>query len=86
MPLASRKQLEEQVGALEEQWVAYQRRMLHVTVSGPGRGSGPAKTAVQARAATISVPMWPDLGASRTSASAVAKPARIKNCSHTSGR
>ncbi|WP_329446454.1 hypothetical protein [Streptomyces canus] len=32
MPSASRKQLEEQVGALEEQWVAYQRRMLRVTV------------------------------------------------------
>lgn len=32
MPPESRKQLEEQVGALEEQWAAYQRRMLRVTV------------------------------------------------------
>ncbi|MFF7889398.1 hypothetical protein ACH40F_52655 [Streptomyces sp. NPDC020794] len=32
MPPVSRKQLDEQVGALEEQWVAYQRRMLRVTV------------------------------------------------------
>ncbi|MFJ5774632.1 hypothetical protein [Streptomyces sp. NPDC093094] len=32
MPPASRKQLEEQVGALEEHWAAYQRRMLRVTV------------------------------------------------------
>jgi hypothetical protein len=32
MPPVSRKQLEEQVGALEEQWVAHQRRMLRVTV------------------------------------------------------
>jgi hypothetical protein len=32
MPSASRTQLEEQVGALEEHWVAYQRRMLRVTV------------------------------------------------------
>ncbi|MFE2578986.1 hypothetical protein [Streptomyces sp. NPDC059378] len=32
MPPASREQLEEQVGALEEHWVAYQRQMLRVTV------------------------------------------------------
>ncbi|MFE1440144.1 hypothetical protein [Streptomyces sp. NPDC058739] len=32
MPPASRTQLEEQVGALEEHWVAHQRRALHVTV------------------------------------------------------
>ncbi len=32
MPPESRKQLEEQVGALEEQWAAYQRQMLRVTV------------------------------------------------------
>lgn len=32
MPSASRKQLDEQVEALEEQWVAYQQRMLRVTV------------------------------------------------------
>ncbi|WP_435226571.1 hypothetical protein [Streptomyces sp. Tue6028] len=32
MPPASRRQLEAQVGALEEQWAAYQRRMLRVTV------------------------------------------------------
>ncbi|WP_142270760.1 hypothetical protein OHU34_00705 [Streptomyces sp. NBC_00080] len=32
MPPESRKQLEGQVGALEEQWAAYQRRMLRVTV------------------------------------------------------
>ncbi|MEV0095064.1 hypothetical protein [Streptomyces sp. NPDC050738] len=32
MPAASRKQVEEQVGALEEEWVAYQREMLRVTV------------------------------------------------------
>ncbi|MGW7262223.1 hypothetical protein [Streptomyces sp. NPDC054842] len=32
MPSASRNQLEEQVGALEEQWVAHQRQMLRVTV------------------------------------------------------
>lgn len=32
MPPASRKHVEEQVGALEEQWVAYQRQMLRVTV------------------------------------------------------
>ncbi|MER5401250.1 hypothetical protein [Streptomyces sp. NPDC002599] len=32
MPPVSRKQLEEQVGGLEEQWVAHQRRMLRVTV------------------------------------------------------
>lgn len=32
MPSASRKQLGEQVGALEEQWVAYQQQMLRVTV------------------------------------------------------
>ncbi|MFF2571451.1 hypothetical protein ACIRQF_01230 [Streptomyces sp. NPDC101191] len=32
MPPASRTQLEEQVAALEEHWVAYRRRMLHVTV------------------------------------------------------
>ncbi|MFI0967860.1 hypothetical protein ACH4S8_41855 [Streptomyces sp. NPDC021080] len=32
MPPASRKQLDEQVEALEEQWVAYQRQMLRVTV------------------------------------------------------
>ncbi|MFF6998964.1 hypothetical protein ACFY93_28980 [Streptomyces sp. NPDC008313] len=32
MPPASRKQVEEQVGALEEQWVAHQQRMLRVTV------------------------------------------------------
>ncbi|MEU4172113.1 hypothetical protein AB0F46_35180 [Streptomyces sp. NPDC026665] len=31
MPPASRRQLEEQVGALEEEWAAYQRRMLRVT-------------------------------------------------------
>ncbi|MFG2481080.1 hypothetical protein [Streptomyces fagopyri] len=32
MPSASRQQLGEQVGALEEQWVAYQQQMLRVTV------------------------------------------------------
>ncbi|MEU1039164.1 hypothetical protein ACFYP4_09580 [Streptomyces sp. NPDC005551] len=32
MPSASRSRLEEQVGALEEQWVAHQRQMLSVTV------------------------------------------------------
>ncbi|MFB7864335.1 hypothetical protein [Streptomyces sp. NPDC056069] len=32
MPPASRTQLEEQVAALEEHWVVYRRRMLHVTV------------------------------------------------------
>ncbi|MEU8791417.1 hypothetical protein [Streptomyces sp. NPDC048643] len=32
MPSASRRQLDEQVGALEEQWAAYQRQMLRVTV------------------------------------------------------
>ncbi|MEU5637491.1 hypothetical protein ACIA8I_14915 [Streptomyces rishiriensis] len=32
MPPGSRRQLEEQVRALEEQWAAYQRRMLRVTV------------------------------------------------------
>ncbi|MGW1965074.1 hypothetical protein ACWCPD_33090 [Streptomyces sp. NPDC001935] len=32
MPPASRTQLEEQVGALEEQWAAYQRQKLRVTV------------------------------------------------------
>ncbi|MFF0204548.1 hypothetical protein [Streptomyces sp. NPDC005017] len=32
MPPVSRTQLEEQVGDLEEHWVAHQRRMLHVTV------------------------------------------------------
>ncbi|MER6789705.1 hypothetical protein ABT330_34705 [Streptomyces sp. NPDC000658] len=32
MPPESRKQLEEQVGALEEQWAAHQRHMLRVTV------------------------------------------------------
>ncbi|MET7988357.1 hypothetical protein [Streptomyces sp. NPDC005281] len=32
MPSASRTQLEEQVGTLEEHWAAYQRRMLRVTV------------------------------------------------------
>ncbi|MET9904487.1 hypothetical protein [Streptomyces sp. NPDC006446] len=32
MPPASREQLEEKVGALEDQWAAYQRRMLRVTV------------------------------------------------------
>jgi hypothetical protein len=32
MPPASRRALEEQVGALEEDWVAYQRQMLRVTV------------------------------------------------------
>ncbi|MGX1541282.1 hypothetical protein [Streptomyces adustus] len=32
MPPASRKQLEEQVEALEEPWAAYQRQMLRVTV------------------------------------------------------
>lgn len=31
MPPASRRQLEEQVAALEEEWAAYQRRMLRVT-------------------------------------------------------
>ncbi|MFF4542058.1 hypothetical protein [Streptomyces aureus] len=31
MPPASRRQLEQQVGELEEEWTAYQRRMLHVT-------------------------------------------------------
>ncbi|MFE2533586.1 hypothetical protein [Streptomyces sp. NPDC059371] len=32
MPPASRKQLEEQVGALEEHWIAYQRQRLRITV------------------------------------------------------
>ncbi|MFH9552798.1 hypothetical protein [Streptomyces sp. NPDC017435] len=32
MPPESRRQLEEQVGALEEHWAAHQRRMLRVTV------------------------------------------------------
>ncbi|MFD5633547.1 hypothetical protein ACFWJM_05300 [Streptomyces sp. NPDC127077] len=32
MPPVSRKQLEEQVEALEEPWAAYQRQMLRVTV------------------------------------------------------
>jgi hypothetical protein len=32
MPSASRRQLQEQVDALEEEWAAHQRRMLHVTV------------------------------------------------------
>jgi hypothetical protein len=32
MPPGSRRQLEEQVGALEEHWAAYQRRTLRVTV------------------------------------------------------
>ncbi|MDX3526753.1 hypothetical protein P1P75_09925 [Streptomyces sp. ID05-39B] len=32
MPPESRRQLEEQVGGLEEQWAAYQRRTLRVTV------------------------------------------------------
>jgi hypothetical protein len=32
MPPGSRRQLEEQVGVLEEQWAAYQRRTLRVTV------------------------------------------------------
>jgi hypothetical protein len=32
MPSASRRQLDEQVGALEEHWVAHQRRLLRVTV------------------------------------------------------
>ncbi|MEU9313973.1 hypothetical protein [Streptomyces sp. NPDC048256] len=32
MPPESRRQLEEQVGALAEQWAAYQRLMLRVTV------------------------------------------------------
>lgn len=32
MPSGSRKQLGEQVGALEEQWLAHQQRMLRVTV------------------------------------------------------
>ncbi|OQR65846.1 hypothetical protein B6E66_01625 [Streptomyces maremycinicus] len=32
MPPESRKQLEEQVGALEEPWAAYQRQRLRVTV------------------------------------------------------
>ncbi|MFI9150579.1 hypothetical protein [Streptomyces sp. NPDC053367] len=32
MPPASRRQLEEQVEALEEHWVAYRQRMLRVTV------------------------------------------------------
>ncbi|MFG2479903.1 hypothetical protein [Streptomyces fagopyri] len=32
MPSESRRQLGEQVGALEEQWVAFQRRMLRVSV------------------------------------------------------
>ncbi|MGW1675057.1 hypothetical protein [Streptomyces sp. NPDC002324] len=32
MPPESRKQLKEQVGALEEHWAAYQRRRLRVTV------------------------------------------------------
>lgn len=32
MPPASRRQAEEQVGSLEEHWVAHQRRMLRVTV------------------------------------------------------
>jgi hypothetical protein len=32
MPSASRKQVEEQVGALEEEWVDYQRRINRVTV------------------------------------------------------
>ncbi|MFD8735210.1 hypothetical protein ACFV06_09825 [Streptomyces sp. NPDC059618] len=32
MPQASRGQLEEQVGALEEHWLAYQRQLLRVTV------------------------------------------------------
>ncbi|MFG2949691.1 hypothetical protein [Streptomyces adustus] len=32
MPPGSRRQLEEQVEALEEPWVAYQRQMLRVTV------------------------------------------------------
>ncbi|MGX1274621.1 hypothetical protein [Streptomyces phaeoluteigriseus] len=32
MPPESRKHLEEQVGALEEHWAAYQRRTLRVTV------------------------------------------------------
>lgn len=32
MPSGSRKQLGEQVGALEEEWLAYQHRMLRVTV------------------------------------------------------
>ncbi|MGW1537593.1 hypothetical protein [Streptomyces aureus] len=31
MPPASRGQLEQQVGELEEEWTAYQHRMLHVT-------------------------------------------------------
>jgi hypothetical protein len=32
MPPESRRQLQEQVGALEEHWAAHQRRMLRVTV------------------------------------------------------
>ncbi|MFJ8996130.1 hypothetical protein ACIRQH_37700 [Streptomyces sp. NPDC102279] len=32
MPSASRTQLDERVGALEEQWLAYQRQTLRVTV------------------------------------------------------
>lgn len=32
MPPASRQQLEEQVGSLEEEWIAYQRRILSVKV------------------------------------------------------
>lgn len=32
MPSGTRKQLEEQVGSLEPEWIAYQEQQLHVTV------------------------------------------------------